>query len=491
MTVDFIRPEPLAALAARARAELELFDYPPRPWVIPRRRHDAPVLDVVVCGGGQNGLGAAAGLQQARVPNVLVLDENPVGRAGPWVTYARMRTLRTVKTLPGPALKVPSLSFRRWYEAQHGTDAWDRLVRIPKAMWAQWLDWLAATLAIPIEHETRLDRIEPVDGLLRLEVVRHGSTRVIWTRKVVLATGSAGAGGPNIPTALVQGLPHTHWAHSADAIDFRRFMGGRVAVLGGGASAFDNAATALEAGAARVDLYMRRATMPEMNSARFMEFEGLYRHYAEMHDAVRWRFMRKIFASPMPPPPDTFERCTAYANFHLHLGEGWERAALDAEGRVAIETNRGSHVVDFAVFGTGFAADLARRPELAAVLPHVALWSDRYRPPEGEASAAIGRFPYLGPGFEFLPREPGTHPELADIHLFNGAALPSIGPIGMGINGVGHGIERLVRGITRDFYLRDQERYCADFMAYETAEAALDVASAAAPPSALPTPSPT
>ena len=39
--------------------------------------------------------------------------------------YARMDTLRSPKTLTGPALGVPSLTFRAWYEAKYGLDAWE------------------------------------------------------------------------------------------------------------------------------------------------------------------------------------------------------------------------------------------------------------------------------------------------------------------------------------------------------------------------------
>ncbi|MDB5818042.1 MAG: oxidoreductase, partial [Rhizobacter sp.] len=182
--------------------------------------------------------------------------------------------------------------------------------------------------------------------------------------------------------------------------------------------------------------------------------------------------------------------CTAFANFHLHLAEGWEHAALGDDGRLRITTQRGLHVADFAVLGTGFAADLSRRPELADVLPYVALWGDRFQPPAGEESPAIARYPFLGAGFELTERVPGAMPGLADIHVFNGAALPSMGPIGLGINGLQHGVERLVRGITQAFFLRDQERFCADFLAYETPEVAL-VPATPASQAAMPSPSPT
>jgi hypothetical protein len=42
-------------------------------------------------------------LSTPQVTNVLVLDENPAGLEGPWVTYARMVTLRTNKALTGAA----------------------------------------------------------------------------------------------------------------------------------------------------------------------------------------------------------------------------------------------------------------------------------------------------------------------------------------------------------------------------------------------------
>jgi hypothetical protein len=39
-------------------------------------------------------IGSAFGLMRAQVTNILVLDRAPKGFEGPWLTYARMRTLR-------------------------------------------------------------------------------------------------------------------------------------------------------------------------------------------------------------------------------------------------------------------------------------------------------------------------------------------------------------------------------------------------------------
>ena len=43
---------------------------------------------------------------------MVCLDENPAGLEGPWVTYARMVTLRTPKALTGLDYGMPSLTFQ-------------------------------------------------------------------------------------------------------------------------------------------------------------------------------------------------------------------------------------------------------------------------------------------------------------------------------------------------------------------------------------------
>ncbi len=159
------------ALSRQVEAELELFSYPVRDWVRPVRRSDGtPVHNVVIVGGGQAGLAIAFGLRQEHISGVMVLDENPGGMEGPWVTYARMLTLRTLKFLTGPDLGVPSLTFRRWHGAVYGEDAWDGLVRIDKADWMQYLVWFRETLDIPVRNNVRLTRIEPSGVLWALHL---------------------------------------------------------------------------------------------------------------------------------------------------------------------------------------------------------------------------------------------------------------------------------------------------------------------------------
>ena len=51
-------------------------------------------------------------------------------------------------------------------------------------------------------------------------------------------------------------------------------QGKRVAILGGGASAFDNARWGLERGVGEVHVFIRRNDLPRINPIRFMEFAG-------------------------------------------------------------------------------------------------------------------------------------------------------------------------------------------------------------------------
>jgi len=109
----------------------------------------------------------------------------------------------------------------------------------------------------------------------------------------VLATGQEGMGDWSIPQSL-KTLSVSRCVHCAASIDFGALRGKRVAVIGVGASAFDNAAMALEAGASAVHLFCRRAEIQLVQPYRWLTFRGFMRHFSELDDAWRWRFMRAI-----------------------------------------------------------------------------------------------------------------------------------------------------------------------------------------------------
>src|ERR1700761_3261578 len=185
----------LAALDQRVRFDLTCLNYPPANWVVPQPRPG--VADVAVIGAGMAGLVLAFTLLRNGISNIRLLDRNPPGLEGPWVTYARMETLRSPKELTGPAAGIPTLTFRAWFIAQFGTDAWQRLGKIPRVMWMDYLRWYRAVLDLPVENNIEVLRIAPRDGLLAL-TLRDGQPDIL-ARKVVMATGREGLGRPYIP----------------------------------------------------------------------------------------------------------------------------------------------------------------------------------------------------------------------------------------------------------------------------------------------------
>jgi FAD-dependent urate hydroxylase len=457
-------------LSDRVRRELTYLSYPPREWTLPRSRDGAGALDVLIVGAGQSGLATAFGLKLERITNIRIVDRNPRGLEGPWRRFARMTELRTPKEVAGIDFGIPSLTVRAWYEAKFGRKAWDRIERIPQEIWQTYLDWYRDVLELPVENEVEVTSIEPAGDLLLAHLRRSGRTERVHARKIVLATGFDGSGGWRAPRHLVANLPAERYAHSADDIDFRRIAGKRVGVLGVGASAFDNAAAALEAGAARVDLCFRRPHIPRINPLMWMNFSGMLGHFAELSDLQRWRFMRHILQErPVPPTQDTFWRCRRFENFVWHPNCAWH-SVRDSGGVARVETEAGTFTFDFIIFATGVETDLSARTELAPIAHQIALWRDRFTPPPGEESDLLARHPYLGTAFEFTEREPGTAPFLGRLHNFTFGAMPSLGLTGAAIPGMRYGVRRLVNGLARDLFREDAAAYYRDLLAYAAPE---------------------
>jgi cation diffusion facilitator CzcD-associated flavoprotein CzcO len=452
----------LDRLAECVQRDLELVDYPRREWLTPRRTaENRTIYDVVVVGGGQGGLATAFGLMRERVKNILVVDENPVDRAGPWLNFARMRTLRTPKHVTGPDLGIPSLTPRAWHEAQHGPGSWESLDLIPKESWASYLSWYRRTLGIPVQPDTRVGALQYVPEERAWELPCTGPAGpgdVLYARRVVLATGIEGSGAWDVPAMIRDHLPPRLYAHTRADIDFAGLAGKRVAVLGAGASAFDNAAVALEHGAREVRLFFRRRTLVNVNAYRWAEFVGFLKHHGDLPDADKWRFIVQILRMGQLPPADTLRRASANAGFHLHPGSAWKSVRVAGDS-IAIETQAGTYEADFVIAGTGFMTDLARRPELAHVEPSIARWADRYEPPEPDRHEDLLRHPYLGPSFEFTEREPGKAPHISTLYNYTFGCLLSLGFGGASISGMKYSNARLVSGITRSLFLEDRAKH--------------------------------
>ena len=433
--------------------DLDFLGLPPRNWVAATADPlGGSALDVVVVGAGMCGVAAAAALMFKGVGNIAVLDEAPAGQEGPWRSTARMVSLRSPKHLPGVALGIPSLTFRAWFTARQGEAAWAALYKISNGDWQDYLSWLQLVLALPVRHGVSVRAIEPAGALFRVGT----SDGPVFARHVVLATGRMGAGGMLVPEFVDPALWPDRAGHTGEVIDFSVLAGRRVAVLGANASAFDAAAVALEAGAAAVDMYCRRAELPQVNKSRGATNPGYFEGWSGLSAAERWALLVYLHDQRSPPPHESVHRVLKHPGFRLHRGSPVGYVRRTAEG-VGIGLRGGGAAADFLVVATGFAVDLARRPELAEVMTHVALWRDVYPPPDGLERAELGLYPFLGAGFELMEKSPGACPALARLHVFNHAAHASMGPIASDIPGVSAAAGLLSTAIVRALFRDGQD----------------------------------
>ena len=461
--------ERLVELAKCVEEERALLDFPQRNWVIRHRSEDGqPVLNVLIVGAGQAGLAIAFALLRDHVDGVLCIDKMPEGEEGPWLSVARMLTLRTPKQVTGPDLGLASLSFQRWYEAQFGAEAWHDLFQIPRTEWARYLRWVREVTHVPVHNGTRLDRIVPAEGHLAAEITTASGTRRLLTRKIVLATGMEGGGEWYTPE-IMHPVPTRFWAHSSEPIDFAALRNKRIAVLGAAASAMDNAAMALEHGARAVDQYCRRPQIQSIQPFKWAAFPGFTRHIGEMDDLWRWRFLTYFLDLREPFTQDAWERVSRFANYRMIVGEPWQSLVVEGE-QLLIRTTKGVAIADFIICGTGVTVDHRMRPELSSFARNIATWHDRFQPPAGEENPRLGQFPYLSPSFSYSEREAGKTPGLTNIHCFNFATTLSFGPSGAAIRPMKYLVPKFARALTRDLFRDDIEQHWASFRAYRGRE---------------------
>lgn len=454
----------LEALEARLRESLSFLCYPGKDWVPPR----AGVTDVVIIGGGMCGMVAYTGLTTGGIRNIRMFDRNPEGFEGPWLNYARMQTLRSPKVLTGPAFGHGMLTFQAWFRAQFGAEAWDKLDKIPRPQWMEYLRWYRRAMDVPVENGVSVDRVEPEGDLLRLHLTGAPEASIL-TRKLVFATGRDGTGGPKIP-GFVNDLPRRFWAHSADDIDFDALRGKRVAVVGVGASAVDNAAEALEHGAAEVRHLIRRKEMPTINKMMGIGSFGFTAGFADMPDEWRWRFMQYSFSTQTPPPHGSTLRVSRHPNAYFHFGKATTRVEQTEDGIEVFFADGTFYEADFLILGTGFTIDPLARTEFGETAGNILLWEDVYTPPEGEESGELGRFPYLAPDFTFREKVPGTAPWLGNVYCFNYGSSASLGKVSGDIPGVSEGAAWLTRALAAKLYAEDVDQHWDAMQSYATPE---------------------
>jgi hypothetical protein len=164
-----------------------------------------------------------------------------------------------------------------------------------------------------VRYSTRLVRIEPAHGHFRVHVETDGRTITETTRKVTVANGFGGNGGPyipDIPDVLSHHLPKELYARTSEPIDFEALRGKSVAVLGSAASAFDAAAVALERGAPGKFTCVRAARrwLRALPAIRLGLYPGAYDNYGSVPDAIRWQQAIRFRRVGSTPPADAISR---------------------------------------------------------------------------------------------------------------------------------------------------------------------------------------
>ena len=458
----------LAALEARLQQDLAWLELPAKSWVPPKSVDGKPVLDVAIIGGGQAGMAAAVSLQHLGI-NALIYDQSPAGFEGPWATTARMETLRSPKKLTGPALGFAALTFRAWFEAQFGLDAWEALDKIPRLQWMDYLRWYRKVMTLDVRNEHRVDAILPrADGVVELHIDAPSGKSVVLARRVVLATGRDGLGGALVPP-LAQDLPRTLWAHSSDDMDYRKLAGKRVGVIGAGSSAMDSAATALESGAERVDLLIRRTELPRINKGKGSGNPGLTSAHLNLPDEWKWRIRHYVNVQQIPPPSGSVQRVAKFANARFIFGAPIDQVDVSGDS-LRVRTPRGVFDLDFLIFSTGFRVDWSARPEFAAIAPHIRSWRTRYMPPVGDEDQELSDSPDLGTAFEFQQKHPGGLPGLERIHCFCYPATITHGTLSGDIPAISDGAQRLAQGIASLLYGEDIQTHYKNLQAYAEPE---------------------
>jgi FAD-dependent urate hydroxylase len=243
---------------------------------------------------------------------------------------------------------------------------------VPLGMFVDYADWFCARTGIE-PRPTLVTEIEQLDGRLG---VAFEDGRHVTAGAVVAAPGIARFAV--IPDWVPASLPEARWSHTSALVDFGRFRGARVLIVGGRQSAFEWAALFAEADAGRIHV--------------------VHRHDAPSFEASDWTFVDELMDNTVRIP-GWFRRLPGAereAIAQRFWGEGrlklepWLTARLPERvvhrrartevasclelpsGEIEVDLSSGERlVVDHVVLATGYAPDLAKVPYLGPLLDRI------------------------------------------------------------------------------------------------------------------------
>ena len=473
--------------------DFKRLNYPVKNWVPSFiGPNNKPVIDVLIIGGGMNGLAAAFALRCQGIQNIRQVDQKEFGQAGPWLNFARMEYLRSPKHLTGPALNIPNLTFRAWWEAKNSNVKWEKLGFIKREEWAEYLEWFEKITNSKIEYNTKVTNIDFVKlkntekhklrACYRVNTKNTKDTNrlstepatndPIYARYIVLANGREGLAQPRVPKVF-KNIKSKNIFHSSEKINFSFFKNKRVFVVGVGASALDNAACAAEAGGS-VTVIARAPKMPLLNKMKNTVYPGFAEGFHALEDIEKLTWITHIQNERIAPPKHTVERVEKLG-IELILGsEVYDIKEVERKFELTIFDlkSKTKTFADFIILGTGFVINLKKIPELESFSSNILLWKDVLKSYKKGGSSVIEmlEFPYLGKKFEFKSKEVSKQNHLKNFRCFNHAAQLSLGNLANDIPHSNEGAQRLAKGISEDLFEEDKAIHFKNLKNYNELE---------------------
>ncbi len=397
------------------------------PVVAASRTGAGPDLEVAVIGAGPHGLSAATHLRRAGVQAHVF--GSPMGF---WKTMPEGMKLRSNLSATSMIEPVGPLSLSA-YARESGVQV-EQPVQLSD--FVEYGSWVQRT-AVPDLDERTVTALERAPAGFSLDL--DDGTRVS-ARRVVIACGIAPF--EHMPAGF-EHLPAERVSHTAHHRDLGAFAGQRVAVVGGGQSAFESAALMRERGAAQVEVLVREPAVVWLRGHGVKKILGRlgpivyaptdvgplwYSRLVERPDLFR-RLPRetqdRIAARSIRPACSHFVR--------VRLGEvaistGVEVRGAQAEGgqlRVSL-SDASVREVDHLMFGTGYKVDVSRY----AFLDEGILADLR----------GVDGYPVLRRGLET---------SVAGLHMVGAPAAWSFGPINRFVSGswyAGRAVAREIAG---------------------------------------------
>lgn len=395
---------------------------------VPRPSAAERDLEVAVIGAGPHGLSAAVHLRRAGLQTQVFGSPMSFWKSMPegMLLRSNMSATNMVETV-GP-LSLASFTAATGTPVEHPVPL-DTFVAY--GLWVQ-------RHAVPDVDARMVASLERAGGGFALEL--NDGARVT-ARRVVVAGGIA-------PFERIPGgfdhLPAERVSHTAHHRDLGVFAGRRVAVVGGGQSAFENAVLMRERGAAHVEVLVRKPAVVWLRGHAVKQRIGRvgplvyaptdvgplwYSRLVERPDLVFRRLPRelqnRIAARSIRPACSNFVKVRLDL-IELTTGVGVV-AAHDTGEALALTLSDGSRrEVDHLMFGTGYQVDVARYPFLGErILANI---------------RRVDGYPVLARGMES---------SIPGLHFVGAPAAWSFGPICRFVSGSWYGGRSVAHAIAR------------------------------------------